>query len=122
MNVRTYSGTTHFGTGRKTWSSVVPAPKLFGAPRMMPDLPFSKHGVILARTTSPSAKCVNPLRTSAQALRSNEIGSPNLAVTNRMGENPTSALSAISLRGAVSPSSSRQVQHQLSGNGKGGAG
>ena len=52
--IRIKSGSTN--RGRTTCSSVVPLPRPPVKFRKTVDLPFSKHGVILAKSTSPSAK------------------------------------------------------------------
>jgi hypothetical protein len=42
--------------GRKTMNSLEPKPIPFFKPAAIPSFPFSKHGVIFAKSTSPLAK------------------------------------------------------------------
>ena len=57
-------------------AAVVPAPTPFTRFRITADFAFSKHGVIFAMTTSPSAKCVNPFLISLQVRSSDWAATP----------------------------------------------
>ena len=57
-------------------------------------LPFSIQGVIFANKTSPSAKCVNPLRTSLKGRSRSLLNSGRVSLNAGIGANDTKSSSS----------------------------
>ena len=105
--------------GRKICNSVVPAPYSFCKLENTTDFRFWKHGVILAKPTSPFWKCVNPLLTSFQGRVAAEKWLLWPSAIAFIYTNETSKLSGKSCRGLIMTAFSDLVQHQESGISKG---
>ena len=103
------------------WSSVVPLPIPPANDRKTVDLPFSKHGVIFARPTSPSAKCVYPFLISPQGLTSCPFGTPYSDEIKGIGTKETLLESETMFLGLREPMHASCVQAQVIGMPNGGS-